>query len=42
MTYTKPKINIPARAKKNRAVNILIVEVLFWRKKANCSDVVPQ
>jgi hypothetical protein len=35
-------INIPANTKKNRAVNSLIVEVLFWRKKDNCSEVVPQ
>jgi hypothetical protein len=34
--------NIPARAKKNRAVNSLMVEVLLWRKKANCWEVVPQ
>jgi hypothetical protein len=35
-------INIPAKAKKNREVNSLMVEVLLWRKKANCSEVVPQ
>jgi len=35
-------MSIPAREKKKREVKSLIVDALFCRKKANCSDVTPQ
>jgi hypothetical protein len=40
--YLSAKINIPARAKKKRAVKSLMVDALLWRKNESCSEVTPQ
>jgi hypothetical protein len=41
-SHKKRVINIPASTKKKSAVNSLMVDVLLWRKKDSCSEVVPQ